>query len=172
MSHFRLTRPDSLSIDRLDNLDAESPFHGWLQSKKRNRNETKRNKQKRNETKQKRNRIKQKRNEAKQNKKIIMTVHLYDKWLCKTVHDLCLFLQTGNMPSSSSVSIRISNLTSQIDIEWSRLLFHGLLGDRSMVWVSTVLKTMRWLCWPSLPGEGIWYQSNIFLLYYESQKFT
>ena len=66
MSHFRLTRPDSLSIDRLDNLDAESPFHGWLQSKKRNRNEAKRNKQKRNETQQKRNRIKQKRNEAKQ----------------------------------------------------------------------------------------------------------
>ena len=30
-----------------------------------------------------------------------------------------------------------------------------------MVWVSTVLKTMGWLCWPSLPGEGIWYQSNI-----------
>jgi hypothetical protein len=36
-----------------------------------------------------------------------MTVHQYDKWLCKTVHDLCLFLQTGNLPSSSCVSIRI-----------------------------------------------------------------
>jgi hypothetical protein len=60
------------------------------------------------ETQQKRNRIKQKRNETKQ--KIIMTVHQYDKWLCKTVHDLCLFLQTGNLPSSSCVSIRISHL--------------------------------------------------------------
>jgi hypothetical protein len=28
-----------------------------------------------------------------------------------------LFLQTGNLPSSSSVSIRIFNLTSQINIE-------------------------------------------------------
>jgi hypothetical protein len=50
-----------------------------------------------------------------------LTVHQYYKWLCKTVHDLCLFLQTGNLPSSSCVSIRIFNLTSQIDIEWSRL---------------------------------------------------
>jgi hypothetical protein len=83
-----------------------------------------------------------------------------------------LFLQTGNLLSSSCVSIRIFNLTSQIDIEWCRLLFHGLLGDRFMVWISPVLKTMGWLCWPSLPGEGIWYQSNIFLLFYESQKFT
>jgi hypothetical protein len=32
-----------------------------------------------------------------------------------------LFLQTGNLPSSSCVSIRIINLTSQIDIEWCRL---------------------------------------------------
>ena len=32
-----------------------------------------------------------------------------------------LFLQTGNLPSSSCVSIRIFNLTSQIDIEWCRL---------------------------------------------------
>jgi hypothetical protein len=32
-----------------------------------------------------------------------------------------LFLQTGNLPSSSSVSIRIFNLTSQIYIEWCRL---------------------------------------------------
>jgi hypothetical protein len=32
-----------------------------------------------------------------------------------------LFLQTGNMPSSSCVSIIIFNLTSQIDIEWCRL---------------------------------------------------
>ena len=33
----------------------------------------------------------------------------------------CLFLQTGNLPSSSCVSIRIFNLTSQIDIKWCRL---------------------------------------------------
>jgi hypothetical protein len=32
-----------------------------------------------------------------------------------------LFLQTGNLPSSSCVSIRIFNLTSQRDIEWCRL---------------------------------------------------
>jgi hypothetical protein len=32
-----------------------------------------------------------------------------------------LFLQTGNLPSSSCVSIIIFNLTSQIDIEWCRL---------------------------------------------------
>jgi hypothetical protein len=32
-----------------------------------------------------------------------------------------MFLQTGNLPSSSCVSIRIFNLTSQIDIEWCRL---------------------------------------------------
>jgi len=31
-----------------------------------------------------------------------------------------------------------------------------------MVWVSSVLKTMGWLCWPSLPGEWIWYQSNVY----------
>ena len=40
----------------------------------------------------------------------------------------CLFLQTGNLPSSSCVSIRIFNLTSQIDIEWCRLCcFMGYL---------------------------------------------
>ena len=38
------------------------------------------------------------------------------------------------------VSIRIFNLTSQIDIEWCRLCC--FMGDRFMVWVSTVLKTM------------------------------
>jgi hypothetical protein len=32
-----------------------------------------------------------------------------------------LFLQTANLPSSSCVSIRIFNLTLQIDIEWCRL---------------------------------------------------
>jgi hypothetical protein len=32
-----------------------------------------------------------------------------------------LFLQTGNLPSSSCASIIIFNLTSQIDIEWCRL---------------------------------------------------
>ena len=53
-----------------------------------------------------------------------------------------LILQTGNLPSSSCASIRIFNLTSQIDIEWCRLLFHGLLGYRFMVWVSTLLKTI------------------------------
>jgi hypothetical protein len=32
-----------------------------------------------------------------------------------------LFLQTGNLPSSSCVSIRIFSLTSQIDTAWCRL---------------------------------------------------
>jgi hypothetical protein len=41
-----------------------------------------------------------------------------------------LFLQSGNLPSSSCASIIIFSLTSRIDIEWCRLLFHGLLGDR------------------------------------------
>ena len=36
-------------------------------------------------------------------------------------HTSSLFLQTGNLPSSLCVSIRIFNLTSQIDIEWCRL---------------------------------------------------
>jgi hypothetical protein len=49
-----------------------------------------------------------------------MTVHQYDKWLCKIVHDLCWF-DLGILPSSSCVSIRIFNLTSQIYIEWCRL---------------------------------------------------
>jgi hypothetical protein len=66
----------------------------------------------------------------------LVTVHLYDKWLCKTVHDLCLFLQTGNMPSRSSVSIRISNLTSQIDIEWSRLYGKIWLWKKKIIRIS------------------------------------
>jgi hypothetical protein len=83
-----------------------------------------------------------------------------------------LFLQTGNLPSSSCVSIRIFNLTSQIDIEWCRLCcFMGYSEITS--WCVFPPYWRPWGdCWPSLPGEGIWYQSNIFLLFYESQKFT
>ena len=59
-----------------------------------------------------------------------------------------LLLQTGNLPCSSCVSIKIFNLTSQIDIEWCRLLFHGLLGDRFMVWISTY-----WRPWGDFVGR-------------------
>ena len=43
-----------------------------------------------------------------------------------------LFPQTGNLPSSSCVSTRIFNLTSQIDIEWCRLCC--FMGYSEIAW--------------------------------------
>jgi hypothetical protein len=83
-----------------------------------------------------------------------------------------LFLQTGNLPNSSCVSIRIFTSTSQIDIEWCRLCCYmdyskiaSWCGFSRIEDHGVTLLTVA-------SGEGIWYQTNISLLFYESQKFT
>jgi hypothetical protein len=82
-----------------------------------------------------------------------------------------LFIQTGILPSSSCVSIKIYNLTSQIYIEWCRLCC--FMGYSEIA--SGCGFPLHWRPWGDCVDrdfEGIWYQSNIFLIFYESQKIT
>jgi hypothetical protein len=139
----------------------------WGDCKTRNETETKRN-----ETKKIINKYK---NETNINKTVFCCCFFYMRQQsikCQwRIEKPLKFTRSFGYGRKQIIRISYFNFTNWYRVVYI-VLFHVLLGDRFMVWVSTVLKTMGWLCWPSLPGEGICYQSIMFLLFYESQKFT
>ena len=98
----------------------------------------------------------------------VLHSHLSYWWTVKKQGPHSLFLQTGNLPSSLCVSIRIFNLTSQIDIEWCRLCcFMGYSEIAS--WCGF---PPHWRSWGDFVDRRFLERGFIFLLFYESQKFT